>query len=641
MCGIAGFAGTGDGALLERMAASLGHRGPDDTGTWLSPDRRVGFAHRRLSILDLSPRGHQPMWDAGGRAVVCYNGEIYNFAELRDELEARNWSFDSTSDTEVLLKGYLEYGPGFVERLNGIFAFAIFDLQRRELFLARDHLGVKPLYLAEVPGAVLFASELKALLLDPRVPRDLAPTALLRYLTFLWSPGTATPLRAVRRVEPGTALVVTDGRIAREWTYYRPRFGGVAPSTLEECVAGVADRLRTAVHRQMVSDVPVGAFLSGGLDSSAVVAFARERAGERGLDCFTIAPDGAAMTSDGMAEDLPYAKRVAQHLGVRLHSIPVRADVVRHLGRVVYHLDEPQADPAAINVMLIAGLAREHGIKVLLSGGGGDDLFTGYRRHLAFEAEKYWSWLPSPVRRAAAALTGGLPVSVPLLRRIRKSMQYAGAAPDARLCGYFHWAAPSVAASLLVAAPDPTRADEPLLAALAAADPAARGLDRMLLLEQRFFLSDHNLLYTDKLSMAHGVEARVPFLDLDLVAYANSLPPAVKQRHGVGKWVLKRAMEPYLPRDVIYRPKTGFGAPLRQWVRRDLVTTIDEVLSPAALARRGVFEPRNARALIEADRAGAIDASYTVFAMLGIELWARTFLDPPQPTMLEELPGFS
>lgn len=639
MCGIAGYLGTGDRELLERMAAYIRHRGPDDGGLWISDTARIGFAHRRLAILDLSPRGHQPMQDEGEAAVVCYNGEIYNFAELRSDLEGKGWKFRSTSDTEVLLKGYLEYGHGVVDRLNGIFAFAIHDRRSGETFLARDPFGVKPLYLAQLQGTLLFASELKSILADPRVARTLDPKALIRYLTFLWSPGTATPLAGVRRLAPGSAVVVRDGTIVREWEYFELKFGGGGNLTPQECVDGVAMRLREAVRRQMVADVQVGAFLSGGVDSSAIVAMAREFTGGQSLECFTIAPHGTAMAAEGVTDDLPFARYVALELGVRLHTIPVEAGMVSNLGKVIYHLDEPQADPAAVNVMLIAELARSNGIKVLLSGSGGDDVFSGYRRHIALQAEGLWSWLPQSLRAATAGAANRLHVANPLLRKVRKALQNAGSSPDCRLFGYFHWTENPVAAALLDMPVDPGAADEPFIETLRSAGGSVQGLDRMLLLEQRHFLADHNLLYTDKLTMAHGVEGRVPFLDPNLVTFVNSLPPNIKQRRGVGKWLLKQVLSRYLPRDIVHRPKTGFGAPLRQWVRSDLVPVIDEVLSPRGLTRRGVFQATNARNLIESDRAGHVDASYTVYAMLCMELWFRTFLDPAHPAEISHLPG--
>lgn len=581
------------------------------------------------------------MSDDDGSAVVAFNGEIYNFAELRNDLRQKGWEFRSTSDTEVLLKGYLEYGVSIVERLNGIFAFAIHDRRTNQSFVARDQMGVKPLYFAQLGGAILYASELKALLAEAEVSRVLDRDALLQYLTLLWATSPRTPLKGISKLEPGQAMLLCDGRIVRKWHYYEPEFGGGPDISAGQAVEELTRRLRTAVHRQMVADVPVGAFLSGGLDSSAIVAFAREVAGGRGLDCFTISPSGAELAAEGMAEDLPYAQAVARHLGVRLHSIPVGAEMIRSLAHVIYHLDEPQADPAAINVLLIARLAKQHGIKVLLSGVGGDDLLTGYRRHRARALEAYWTWLPAPARLAIAQLAGHAPSHPALLRRLAKALRDAGLDPDERLFGYFHWCRPSVAGNLL--RDHPANADAavnlPFVQALARTGHGARGLDRMLLLEQRFFLSDHNLLYSDKLSMAEGVEVRVPFLDNELVAFANGLSPALKHKNGVGKWLLKKALEPTLPHNVIHRHKAGFGAPLRGWLKGALVPVIDEVLSARAIGDRGVFDPVSARALIEADRMGRIDASYSVFAMLSIELWCRTFLDAPFPRALTSLPG--
>lgn len=641
VCGIAGYSGQVAGGLLESMSGLVAHRGPDDAGTWVDPAGGAGLAHRRLSILDLSFRGHQPMTDEQSLAVVAFNGEIYNFAELRSDLRKKGWKFRSTSDTEVLLKGYLEFGVSVVERLNGIFAFAIHDRRTRQSFVARDQMGVKPLYFAQLAGAVLYASELKALLAEVSVPRDLDRDALLQYLTLLWAPSPRTPLKGISKLEPGHAMLLFDGRIVRKWQYHKPRFGGGPELTAEQAIEELTRRLRNAVHRQMVADVPVGAFLSGGLDSSAIVAFARDVVGERGLDCFTIAPSGTELAAEGIAEDLPYAQAVARHLGVRLHSIPVGSEMIGELAHVIYHMDEPQADPAAINVLLISRLAKQHGIKVLLSGAGGDDLLTGYRRHRARALEAYWAWLPAPARLALAQLAGQAPGHPAVLRRLARALRDAGLDADARLYGYFHWCPPGVVGKLLRdSPPDASVAvNLPFEQALAGMDHGARGLDRMLLLEQRFFLSDHNLLYTDKLSMAEGVEVRVPFLDNDLVAFANGLPPSLKQKNGVGKWLLKKALEPTLPKNVIYRPKAGFGAPLRAWLKGALVPVIDEVLSARAIGDRGVFDPVRARALIEDDRMGRIDASYSVFAMLSIELWCQTFLDAKFPRALTGLPG--
>lgn len=631
MCGIAGYYnGSNQGKLLKACEA-IAHRGPDDSGLYADPTAVLGLGHRRLSILDLSSTGHQPMLSADEKVAMVFNGEIYNFLDLRDELENKSVVFKGESDTEVLLQLYLTEGEAMLPRLNGIFALAIWDRDTGELLLARDGLGVKPLYYASTHTGFSFASELKALRHLISGDRVVKVETLQRHLTFLWCPGEGTALQHVRKVGPGEALVVKGGRIERRWNWYRlPAFRGEAKPALDQTAAieGTREHLRNAVRRQMVADVPVGAFLSGGLDSSAVVALAREQNPD--IRCFTIEAQGGQEA--GATDDLPYARRVAKHLGVPLDVARIDAGrMAGDLQRMVAQLDEPLADPAALNVLYISRLAREHGIKVLLSGTGGDDLFTGYRRHRALMAEHWWSWLPRPMRQGLATATGALDQRSALGRRLTKLFSGAGLDGDARLVNYFRWTSRPALERLYSAefrtALGESRAEAPMLEFLRDLPPETSRLERMLALEQRFFLADHNLLYTDKMSMAVGVEVRVPFLDVDLVDFAARIPARFKQRGSQGKWVLKKAMEPYLPSEVIYRPKTGFGAPLRRWMRHELRELLGDLLSEASLRRRGLFDPAAVQRLIADNDAGRVDASYTLLSLLCIEIWCRTYLD--------------
>lgn len=655
MCGIVGFQGSFDPALLHEMSACVAHRGPDGSGALVlrrGDATPTGLGHRRLSIIDLSEGGAQPMCavaDPGGGMLsgltVVFNGEIYNFRELRADLEACGHRFASRSDTEVLLHLYERDGLSMMDRLNGIFAFAIHDdrpagrpggVERGSLLLARDQMGVKPLYFAETDRGFLFASEIKALLRDPGVPRGIDPVALHNTVAYLWSPAPNTMLRAVRKLEPGTALVVAGGGIRRQWAFYRaPHDGTVSTGTENALAAELAQRLSVAVERQLVSDVPVGAFLSGGLDSSAIVAMMRRARPDQPITAFCIGFAGGA-TIDGNPDDLPYARRVAAHLGVHLEEIVVEPGAIERLPELVALLDEPQADPAPINALLVAERARALGIPVLLSGAGGDDLFTGYRRHWALQFERRWAWLPEPVRRGVqrtvvrAASTPGAQ-SVTALRRLAKMLAHAGEPPDRRLVSYFMWSTEEVRRGLYtrdfarqVAGVDTAA---PLLESLRQIPDERDPIQRMLYLEARHFLADHNLNYTDRAGMAVGVEIRVPLLDLELVRFAASVPSRYKQKGTVGKAIFKRAMESYLPRDVIYRPKAGFGVPLRRWLRYELRPMVEDTLSDSSLGRRGIFEPRAVRRLISDDASGRADASYTIFALICIELWFRRFLD--------------
>lgn len=631
MCGIAGFAGTFDLDLLRAMSGRMAHRGPDGEGEFFDPQAGVGLAHRRLAIIDLSPAGAQPMTDAATGVTLAFNGEIYNFRELRAPLQAAGVTFNGHSDTEVILQMYLAQGSAMLEKLNGIFALALWDPRDRSLLLARDGAGVKPLYVARLPQGVLFGSEMKSLLACRTLDRMLDPQAVWSHLTYLWAPGEQTMLRSVRKLAPGHALRIEGGRVTREWQFYElpypaQPFAGDAAAAAR----AVRQALDTAVGRQMVADVEVGAFLSGGLDSSAVVALARRHAAGSRLACFTIETTHST-ADEGFAEDLPYARRVAEHLGVNLHTVRVGPEIVERFESMIWHLDEPQADLAPLNALLICELARANGIKVLLSGAGGDDIFTGYRRHYALMQERWWSWLPQPGRAALAALTGRLPARPALARRVRKAFADAALDGDRRLVGYFQWLPPSEGQALLSAA---TRAElagytpaDPLLQTLAAFPLETDALNRMLVLEAKHFLCDHNLNYTDKMGMAVGVEVRVPFLDPDLMALAASLPADFKQHGRTGKWIFKRAMEDALPHDVIYRPKTGFGVPLRRWLQHELAPMVDDLLSPSSLGRRGLFDPAAVARLRAGDSAGRIDAAYPLLALCSIEMWCRLFLD--------------
>ena len=629
MCGLTGFVGNFDAGLLERMSTRLAHRGPDDHGTVYLRGEGVGLAHRRLSIIDTSFAGHQPMWDLAGEVAVVYNGEIYNYRILREELEQNGWEFRGSSDTEVLLNLYVSRGPAFLDLLNGIFAFAIWDRRSRELLVARDGMGVKPFYYCETGKGFLFASEMKSLLEEPSVSREISSTSLRSHLIYLWSPSPYCILKNVRKLTPGSAMSIREGRVIKQWNFYKlPKGEHIDTISEEEACTQLRKLVRKTIKRQMVSDVPVGAFLSGGLDSSAITAFAKENMRYDRMQCFTIVVNDKEAQKDGMIADFPYANRVAKHLGVDLHKVHVGPEMADELATMIYHLDEPQADPAPLNVLFISRLAREHGIKVLLSGAGGDDTFSGYRRHYALMLERNWSWLPLGIRQVVSNMSRLLPNRPASLRRISKAFRYAGLDNDKRLASYFYWLDPNMVKSLLTSnLGDELDNFDPLEETLSKLPISIPPLNRMLLLEQKYFLADHNLNYTDKMSMAEGIEVRVPLLDPELVDFAARLPVEYKQRGNDGKWIFKKAMEGILPHDVIYRPKTGFGTPLRSWIHGPLKTLVYDTLSESSLRRRGWFDPKAVLNLLKAEENGRVDGAYSIFALLCIELWGQIFLD--------------
>ena len=393
MCGIAGYYGHKPTGLLEAMTDRLSHRGPDYQSVEYIHGREVGFGHTRLSIIDLSAKSNQPLWDSSRRYCITFNGEIYNYQQLKKGLLGKGYRFESNGDSEVLLNLFIEHGVAALNMLNGIFAFAIWNSLDKSLFLARDHMGVKPLYYAETKTGFVFSSEMKSLLLDRSISRDIDTAALSYYLKYMWCPSPKTPLRHVRKLEPGQFMLVENGKIREQRQYFELPLCDNPYATYGQCSSMLHDALHNSVRRQLVADVDVGAFLSGGLDSSSVVAIAARELGAKNLPCFTI--DYSGSNEEGLQADLPYAKRVAEYLGTPLEIIRVTPNIVADLPRMIYQLDEPQADLAPLNAWYISELARRQGIKVLLSGAGGDDLLTGYRRHYALTLEQFWSWLPS------------------------------------------------------------------------------------------------------------------------------------------------------------------------------------------------------------------------------------------------------
>lgn len=650
MCGICGQYNFGSQRPVEpeairEMATSITHRGPDDDGFYFEGPLGLGF--RRLSIIDLAG-GHQPMSDREESVWVVFNGEIYNFPELRRELEQAGHHFFSRSDSEVILHLYAQHGLAMLRRLNGIFALAIYDgrpggqrdgVQPGDVVIARDGLGVKPLYYSESKAGVLFASEMKALLAcGALVERELDPIAVSQYLTYQWVPAPRTVLQSVRKVLPGECLILRSGRIQSRSVFYRLPAPPPSRRPLPELVAEFQEQLRGAVTRQLLSDVPLGAFLSGGLDSSAVVAVVRQAQPDYRLPCYTMAFDDD-FSSEGSPSDLPYARRAARHLGVDLIEVHAGPRVVERLDEVLFALDEPTGDPAPINAYLISERAHADGLKVLLSGTGGDDILGGYPRHRWLGLEPLWDAIPLSVRRPvsgwARRMLDGSRVGPGEFasRRALKLLEQLDQPHSRRLAARLQATHSGLRRRLLHPAVQSeitgVRDMEPLVETLATLPTGSDALTGMLHLEQRHFLGDHNLNYLDKTTMAFSVEGRVPLLDLEFVEFVASIPSDLKVSGQTGKYIFKKAMEPLLPHDIIYRGKAGFGVPLRRWITRDLTTRLRDTLSLSAVRARGVFDPDAVQNLIGQTMAGEVDGSYPLFSLLAFETWCRRFLDAP------------
>ena len=630
MCGIIGAIGKVEESAKRNALETIIHRGPNSKGIYSKETLFLG--HTRLSIQDLSEKANQPMFSDDKRHVIIFNGEIYNHLEIRRELFT-NRVFKSSGDTETVLYAYIQYGVSILEKLNGIFAFAIFDNETSEIIIVRDHFGVKPLYFYKQDHLFLFGSELKSFL-PFKIDLSFCPEAVFNYISFLWSPGEKTAFRYVKKLLPGTFLKfnIKEKIDIDPVSFYKlncPSFK--INLTEEQLIDALENHLLKAVERQLLSDVPVGFFLSGGLDSSLLVAMVRRLNPELELKCFTIDVGENNASIEGFSDDLHYAKKVASYLNVDLSIVNANFDIVEMFDKMIWHLDEPQADVAPLNVLKIANLARSQDIKVLIGGTGGDDLFSGYRRHQALNIEKYIKVLPSFIVSLVQGAVKLLPSHLPAFRRLKKLVSNLHQTPLKRQLSYFSWLPENKVHSLFstdwkecLKNYDPFEYFYKVGNDL---DKQASDLDRMLFWELKTFLVDHNLNYTDKLGMAVGVEARVPFLDLDLVEFSQSIPTSMKMRGKETKYILKKVAERYLPHDVIYRPKTGFGAPVRKWITSDLQPMIDERLSIDRIKARGIFNPVAVWDLINQNKSGKIDASYSIWALLAIESWCMQFVD--------------
>lgn len=629
MCGIVG----GIGFLNvdeEKILSFIAHRGPDSSGFYKQDF--LFFGHTRLSIQDLSENGNQPMFSSDGRYVIIFNGEVYNHLEIRKSF-AKDFDFKSTGDTETVLYAYIKYGPSFLKKLNGIFALAIYDIQEKEIFIARDHFGVKPLYLYKDKDQFLFSSELKTFLAF-NINKTIEAKALKNYLSFLWSPGELVPFKHVTKLLPGNFLKfkVTDYLNANPISFYQIAFNGIYSKLSEtELIDQLDYYLTSAVKRQMLSDVPVGFFLSGGLDSSLVVAIAKKIFPDKKFPCFTIDIGDWSEGSEKFANDLFYAKKVADLLQIELNIVKADINIVKEFDEMIWHLDEPQADAAPLHVMNIAKLARKKGIKVLLGGTAGDDIFSGYRRHQALNLEKYFNFFPPFVGNFIKQILLLLPSKNSFVRKLQKITADLDKSTSERMAGYFSWLNNETVQSLFSNEwQEKLKTYNPnsYLENLSKQIPSENNLlNQMLFWELKSFLVDHNLNYTDKMTMAAGVESRVPFLDTELVEFSLSIPPELKMKNGEAKYILKKVAERYLPKEIIYRPKTGFGAPVRKWITSDLDSMIEERLSLERINKKGIFNYDRVWDLIKANKSGKVDASYSIWAILAIDSWITQFIE--------------
>lgn len=631
MCGIAGCYQQVDGeSLVAVMSDRLRPRGPDDHGLWSYQEGQVSvqLAHRRLSIIDLSEGGHQPV--ARGGLTLVYNGELYNYRELRAELVGRGVRFETSSDTEVVLEAWRQWGPAALPRFRGMFAFAIFDERSGRLVLARDPLGIKPLHYLPRRDGVVFASELKSLVAALGDTMTADPAALVASMLYYWVPPDRCAIEGVGKVPPGSWVEFAPGgrhSMHRYWAVEEVA-AAAAASPPADPAAHLREVIEASVDAHLVADVGVATFLSGGLDSSIISVLAKRRIPD--LAAYTIAFRPEDNRIEAMPDDARYARKVASRYGIALHEIDANPDIVGLLGRMVDVLDEPVGDPAAINTLLMCEAAGDAGVKVMLSGIGADELFGGYRKHLACKLAATYRRTPGVARRGVEGVVGRLPVVAGGrgLRSVRWAKRFLDFAelPEAEAfrrsytlydpSGLSDLVSPEMAGAVdeIVAAHDAVYHDSALT------DP----VDRMCLTDTRMFLPGLNLAYTDRASMAASMEVRTPFVDPVVAEAAFSLPASDKIRGRRSKAALKDAAMAWLPDEIVNRPKASFGVPLRAWISRDLAGVIDEELLGGTLVESGFLRREPLARLVADDRSGRQDRSKQIWQLLTTELWARS-----------------
>ncbi len=644
MCGIAGLITSTPEQHIGAMLRSMEHRGRDDEGVWTSVSideagSKVCLGQRRLAIIDTTEAGHQPMLSVDGRYVITFGGEIYNYLELRDELKSKGHQFRSDTDTEVLLNAFAEWGTNCLRRLNGMFAFAVWDNRERVLTLARDRVGIKPLYYCQpksgLHGSFLFASEIKALLATGLIRAELNFEALNQYLTFLWTPDPHTLFRNVWKLPPGHFLTVQDGQVdLREW--WDISFDEIEDDKSESWWRDrVLETLDRVVKLEMVADVPLGSFLSGGVDSSSIVALMKHHSNGKQISTYTVGTEANDLRYDIIPDDVIWARKVGELLQTDYHEIMLKPDVASLLPKLVYHMDEPVADPAILPSFLISQAARAT-LRVMLSGVGGDEVFAGYPRQLAMRIAGAFDPVPQLLRRPimnviAETLPGGRPgrLTAPL-RNAKKFARSASLDFEDRYLGYGTYFTDKMKASLYTEEArqatnglDAYQEHRRHFARVKGAAP----LNRLLYIDLKTFLPCLNLAYTDKTSMAANLEVRVPFLNHELMELAARMPVNLKLRGLKRKYILKRVAEKLLPKEIVWRKKAGFGAPIRSWLRGPLKPMIDDLLSEETIRRRGLFQPAAVQKIISANQSGQEDFNLQVFQLLTLELWQQQFLD--------------
>jgi asparagine synthase (glutamine-hydrolysing) len=608
--------------VIDSMTDVMEHRGPDDRGTFFG--KGVALGHRRLSIIDLSSLGHQPMSNEDGTISVVFNGEIYNYLELREELLKAGHVFRSATDTEVIVHAYEEYGREFASRFNGMFAIGLWDGRKKELLLVRDRLGVKPLYYHRNGQFISFASEIKSLLTDPEVARKVDLQALSNFFTLHYVPGPRTMFEGIMKLQPGHIMTVRGGKVEtqRYWELKKdPALVKYMSGAKEEDAAShLYSALSESVRKRMQSDVPVGALLSGGLDSSAILGLMTELIG-RPVPAFTV---GYSETGEDRISEFKYSRQVAKHFQSHYKEVVVSASkFLDFLPKAVWHQDEPIGEPASIPLYFVSKLAKDNGVTVLLTGEGSDELFAGYNRHWGEILSEYYQLMPGILRdKLLRRLISALP-RMPLLKKGHRSMSIGGF--NDRYMSWHTVFTEEMKESLFKAEWEKVDTFSDVFEKYLGRIGSLENLDKILYLDLNVWLPDDLLMKKDKMGMATSIEARVPFLDYTFVEFAFQIPSAMKVKKLVTKHILKKSMERLLPVEIIYRKKEGFPTPISNWLKTELKDFTMETLCSSEALGHGLFDRKTVRRLVDAHMRGSEDNNRLLFPLINFEIWHKLF----------------
>jgi asparagine synthase (glutamine-hydrolysing) len=631
MCGIAGFfepeerlSPAEQRRVLAQMCNVIEHRGPDDEGFFVEDGVALGM--RRLSIIDLFT-GHQPISNEDSTVWIVFNGEIYNYRELRDDLIRRGHAFKTNTDTETIIHLYEEEGEACVSRLRGMFAFAIYDQRHRKLFIARDRVGVKPLHYALVGNRLVFSSEIKSLLQHPLVPRAVNLEAVSDFLSFSYVPDPHTAFRGIRKLPPGHTLTFKDGFLVTRcyWDFNYPEQATEAKVESEEYyIERLRELIAESVQMRLMSDVPLGAFLSGGIDSSAVVAM-MARAMNRPVKTFSIG------FTESSHDELHYARIAARHFDTEHHEFIVTPDVCRIVEEIIWHHDEPFADMSSVPTYIVSKMAREH-VTVVLSGDGGDELFAGYERYLIDRQRQRFERVPGFFRRnLMLRASRWLPRHVYGKNYLRNVSLEPGARYIDSISCFDEDKKQQLLSNEFRRTLSRYNATDKFTRLFAAPGSSER-LDHLLYLDSKTYLPGDIMTKVDRMSMAHSIEAREPLLDHKLIEFAQQIPARFKLHGSQTKSILKKAMRGIIPDEIIHRPKQGFGVPMQKWFKEDLREMLMDTLTDSRTRQRGYFDQRVVGAILREHLSGRRDNSRHLWSLLMLELWHRAFIDhQPEP----------